>query len=147
MLSVASAPLEVLISLLYWGLWALDPKLVIPDWAPVLPLSADLSFHAVPAVALVVDLVFFSPPYTVGVVPAFGLSSVIAVGYWFWVEECYRHNGYYPYPIFDALDNTGRVGLFVGSAAVMTVSTVCLKWVYGRVNGAAMDRATKPSSR
>lgn len=144
-LSVVTAPLEVLISLLYWGLWTWDPKLVLPDWAPVLPFAADFSFHAVPAIALGIDLLFFSPPYTISVLPAFALSGAIAVGYWFWVEECKRHNGYYPYPIFDALDYSGRVALFVGTAAVMTVSTVSLKFVHGLLNGRAMDNATKPS--
>ncbi|KAL1304601.1 hypothetical protein AAFC00_003570 [Neodothiora populina] len=144
-LSVASAPLEVLISILYWGLWTLDPKLVMPDWAIVLPLHVDLAFHAVPAIVLVLDLLFFSPPYAVGALPAFGLSGVIAVAYWFWVETCFKHNGWYPYPIFDVLDPPGRLGLFAGSAAVMTVSTLSLKWVYDRVNGRAMDEAVKPS--
>ena len=123
----------------------MDPRLVLPDWAPALPFAVDFGFHAVPAVVLGLDLLFFSPPYTVGVVPALGLSSVIAVAYWFWVDLCYARNGYYPYPIFDQLDTSGRVGLFAASAAIMTVSTLSLKWVYSRVNGRAMDRNTKPS--
>lgn len=109
-LSVASAPMEVLISILYWGLQLIDPKLVMPDWAPPLELHADLSFHAVPSIALVIDLLFFSPPYAVPFLPAFGLSSCIAFGYWFWIEHCYQMNGFYPYPIFELLDTTQRVG-------------------------------------
>ncbi|KAI9832422.1 MAG: hypothetical protein M1819_004411 [Sarea resinae] len=31
-LSVTSAPLEVLITLLYWGIRSIDKKLVMPDW-------------------------------------------------------------------------------------------------------------------
>lgn len=54
-----------------------------------------MSLHAVPAVLLVVDLLFLSPPWTIGVLPALGISSVLAGGYWVWVEECYRHNGWY----------------------------------------------------
>ncbi|KAF9886593.1 hypothetical protein FE257_011233 [Aspergillus nanangensis] len=42
LLSICSAPLEVLISVLYWGLRAIDERLVVPDWA-VIPLSAGLS--------------------------------------------------------------------------------------------------------
>lgn len=117
----------------------------MPDWAPVLPFAADFSFHAVPAIALAIDLLFFSPPYTVGVLPAFGLSSIIAVGYWFWVDLCFAHNGWYPYPIFDVLDTPGRAALFAGSALIMTSSTLSLKWVYDRVNGHLMDKTTKPS--
>lgn len=144
-LSVASAPMEVLISLLYWSLRTIDQRLVLPEWAPVLDLKTDASFHAVPAIALTLDLLFFSPPYSVSVIPAFGLSSCIALAYWFWVEQCYAHNGFYPYPIFDEFGEKGRVALFVGSAAVMGLSTLCLKWLYGRVNGRRMDVRNKPS--
>lgn len=41
----------------------------------------------------------------------------------------------YPYPIFEALPTSGRIGLFTLSAVVMAVSTITLKWLYGRVNG------------
>lgn len=40
-LSVCSAPLEVLISVLYWGLCAIDPSLVVPPEL-ALPLLPDL---------------------------------------------------------------------------------------------------------
>ncbi|KAI4719740.1 hypothetical protein E4T48_04011 [Aureobasidium sp. EXF-10727] len=144
-LSVTSAPMEVLISILYWGLKGVDESLVLPDWAPRIPFGADFSFHAAPSIALILDLLFFSPPYTVSVLPALGISSGIAVSYWFWVEECYRHNGWYPYPIFDVLGTAGRVGLFAGSAVVMTCSTLCLKWMYNRVNVHAQDVKNKPT--
>ncbi|TKA77562.1 hypothetical protein B0A55_06633 [Friedmanniomyces simplex] len=134
-LSVASAPMECLISMLYWGLRAVDPKLVLPDWAPPLPFSADLSFHAVPALALVADLLFFSPPYTVAFLPALGLSGCIAFGYWFWIERCYRYNNFYPYPLFSVLDTPQRIGLFASSALLMALSTAALVWLYHVVNG------------
>lgn len=53
-----------------------------------------MGFHAVPSILLVVDLLFLSPPWTITVVPAMGISSVLAFGYWFWVELCYSHNGW-----------------------------------------------------
>ncbi|KAL2351762.1 FAR-17a/AIG1-like protein, partial [Cryomyces antarcticus] len=137
-LSVASAPLEVLISILYWSLRAIDPALVLPDWAPRLALSADITFHALPAVLLVLDLLFFSPPWTISALPAIGLSGVIAFSYWLWVELCYHHNGFYPYPLFEALTTPWRLVLFGGSALVMTLSTYSLQWLYATVNGRPM---------
>ncbi|KAI6820101.1 integral membrane protein [Hortaea werneckii] len=134
-LSVASAPMECLISLLYWGLRAIDQKLVLPDWAPRISLGADLSFHAIPALALVIDLLFFSPPYTIAFLPALALSSAIAAGYWFWVETCASANGFYPYPIFDILDTPQRAGLFAFAALIMGISTVMLRGMYLQVNG------------
>ncbi|CAL5865921.1 uncharacterized protein PFLUO_LOCUS127 [Penicillium psychrofluorescens] len=133
-LSVCSAPMEVLISVLYWGLRLIDERLVIPEWA-FIPMNADISFHAVPSVVMLIDLLFLSPPWTITVVPALGLSGAIAFGYWFWVELCFENNGWYPYPIFEQLPTPGRIGLFSMSAIMMALSTSTLKWLYGRVNG------------
>lgn len=88
----------------------IDPKLVLPDWSPVLPLQTDISFHAVPSLVLLVDLLFFSPPYTIAALPALATSGCIAFGYWFWIERCYQFNQFYPYPIFAILDTTQRIG-------------------------------------
>ena len=93
-----------------------------------------------PSVMLVADLLFLSPPWTISIVPALGLSLSIAFAYWFWIELCYGRNGFYPYPLFELMDTKGRVALFVGSAVVMTLSTVILKWVYGIVNGLEESR-------
>ena len=108
-----SAPLEVLISILYWGLRSvrdlqllhhllrlrclmllqIDKKLVLPEWGQ-LDIRADISFHAVPGILLAIDLLFFSPPWTIGTLPAMALSLILACSYWVWVEVCYARNGW-----------------------------------------------------
>ncbi|KAM0801383.1 integral membrane protein [Usnea florida] len=133
-LSICTTPLQVLISILYWSLRLVDKSLVVPDWAQ-LPLTADLSFHAVPSILLTADLLLFSPPWTVSAPQAFAISGTLAFLYWPWVETCAAHNGFYPYPIFDMVGSKGRVGLFTLSALVMTGSTVMLKALYNAVNG------------
>jgi hypothetical protein len=133
-LTLTSTPLEVLISILYWSLRAIDPALVLPEWAPRLATSIDFGFHVTPSVALTLDLLFFSPPWTIRALPATAVSGVIAFGYWFWIEICYGRNGFYPYPIFQMLDTTQRVGLFAGSAILMAVVTVALRETYRVVN-------------
>ncbi|KAF4555287.1 Hypothetical protein D9617_2g052400 [Elsinoe fawcettii] len=145
-LSIASAPMEVLISLLYWGLRAIDPRLVIPPDLPQLPLLADMSFHLAPALLLIIDLLFFSPPYSIAALPSFALSGFIAVSYYFWVELCYSKNGFYPYPLFDEAGFTGRIIIFTGSAVVMGIATAALKFIYSSVNGKEMDLKYKPIS-
>ncbi len=140
-LSMCTAPLEVLISVLYWSLRTIDRKLVIPEWA-MLPLRADLGFHAVPSILLVADLLLLSPPWTISATRAMGLSTALAFAYWFWIEHCFSHNGFYPYPIFEMVDTKGRIGLFTTSALVMTGSTVALKWLYAKVNGVGDARAS-----
>jgi len=104
---------------------------------------ADVGFHLMPAVFLTLDLLFFSPPWKVNGVTAMGLSSAIAFGYWGWVEHCYKHNGWYPYPLFEALSTTQRAFLFAGSAVTMTGSTLMLRWLYGKVNGLEGEKNAK----
>ncbi|GAQ11599.1 UPF0641 membrane protein PJ4664.05 [Aspergillus lentulus] len=160
LLSICSAPMEVLISVLYWSLrmWyrtglIFQCTLASPQagllfrW--ILELisyrSADIGFHAVPAIVLLIDLLLLSPPWTISIVPALGLSSTIALSYWVWIERCYKYNGWYPYPIFEQVRFEGRVGLFLMSAIVMALSTATLQWLYGRVNG--FGTASKPKAR
>lgn len=143
-LSMCSAPMEVLVSVLYWGLRMIDPALVVPAELE-LPLTADLSFHAVPSIVLLVDLLFLSPPWTISIAPAIGLSTVIAFVYWFWIEHCYSYNGFYPYPIFALLESNQRVFLFLGSALIMATNTMILKWLYGKVNGLGRKSVETPA--
>ncbi|KAK0754026.1 FAR-17a/AIG1-like protein [Schizothecium vesticola] len=133
-LSVCSAPLEVLVSVLYWGLCAIDRSLVVPPEL-ALPLLPDFGFHAMPAIMLSIDLILLSPPWTIRAYGAMALSTAIAFLYWFWIEYCFSVNGWYPYPLFALLSTGQRILLFTSSAVFMTGSTMALKWIYGTVNG------------
>ena len=73
-----------------------------------------------------------------------GLSSLLALVYWPWVQQCFKHNGFWPYPIFGMVGLYGRIGLFILSAVTMTANTVVLKQIYGMVNGAP-EQSTRPS--
>ncbi|KAH8170217.1 FAR-17a/AIG1-like protein [Sarocladium implicatum] len=133
-ISVVATPLEVVVSVLYWGIRFVDPQLLFQE-DMILPLPTDMGFHLAPAVFLTLDLVLFSPPWTI---PAYGvmlLSTGLAFGYWYWVELCFSVNGWYPYPIFAVLNTAQRALLFVFAAGLSTTSSIALKWVYGKVNG------------
>jgi hypothetical protein len=142
-LSMCSAPMEILISLLYWGLRLIDPALVVPKELE-LPVAADLSFHLAPSLLLLIDLLLLSPPWTISVVPAVALSAFIAFLYWYWIELCYSYNGFYPYPLFAMLEPSQRVFLFTGSAVIMAANTMVLKWLYGKVNGLGRKSVERP---
>ncbi|KAF2090677.1 hypothetical protein K490DRAFT_34749 [Saccharata proteae CBS 121410] len=144
-LALTSAPLECCISILYFTIKAIDPKLLQHPELPDLEPLADFSFHAMPAILLTIDLLYLSPPWTLSALPALGVSSSIATAYWFWVEQCYQHNGYYPYPLFGKLETPKRILLFFGAAAIMTSSTLALKALYGVVNGVGEDRLKERS--
>jgi FAR-17a/AIG1-like protein len=55
---------------------------------------SDLGFHLIPSVVMLFDILLLSPPWTISALPAMGLSSCIAFGYWFWIEKCYAINGW-----------------------------------------------------
>ncbi|KAK3996464.1 hypothetical protein QBC44DRAFT_339458 [Cladorrhinum sp. PSN332] len=133
-LAATAAPLEVLISILYWGLCAIDKSLVVPPELQ-LPFLPDFGFHAMPAIMLTLDLLLLSPPWTIKGYGAMTISTILAFAYWGWVEYCYSRNGWYPYPIFELLSTGQRVVLFTASGLLMTASTLGLKWVYGKLNG------------
>ncbi|KFY76681.1 hypothetical protein V499_03746 [Pseudogymnoascus sp. VKM F-103] len=145
-LSLWCAPLEVLITILYWTISAIDRELVIPPEINLDPY-ADISFHFMPSLLLVLDLLLLSPPYTIKNLPAAGLSTALAFTYWAWIEHCFTHNGFYPYPLFDILSTTHRAILFGSSALLMTGSTILLKWLYAKINGVETgNKRTTPAN-
>lgn len=92
-ISVVATPLEVVISILYWGLSMVDPKLLV-DGDLQLPLPADVGFHLMPAIFLTLDLVLLSPPWTIPAYGVMSLSTGLAFLYWYWVELCFSKNGW-----------------------------------------------------
>ncbi|KAK4234297.1 UPF0641 membrane protein [Achaetomium macrosporum] len=143
--AVVATPLRVVISILYWGIRFIDPQLLFQGDLE-LDLLSDLGFHFAPAVFLTLDLILFSPPWTIPAYTIMALSIGFAFAYWYWVELCYQHNGWYPYPIFALLSTSQHALLFTFSAALLTVSSSALKWIYARVNGydKAQREAYKP---
>lgn len=89
--SVCSAPLEVLISVLYWGISLIDKRLLFPEELQ-LPFLPDFGFHAMPAIMLTLDLLLLSPPWTIQLQGATALSTVLAFSYWAWIEYCFSFN-------------------------------------------------------
>ena len=91
------------------------------------------------------DMLFFSPPWTIKFLPSTLIATTLAFSYWYWVELCFKHNGFYPYPIFGVLSVPARVGLFFGSALVMAANTMLLKWIYSTINGTS-SKNEKPGA-
>lgn len=151
MLMALTMPAEVLISLLYWPILLFDPALLIPPrkvmnpdnpaqfiWETVrLPLLDDLSFHAAPAIFLVLDYLIFEPEFSKEIHPA-AVSAFSTAAYGIWVEICANKNGNYPYPLLGILTNFQRFGLY----------TVCAILFVGITTGVtllhkAIDKAYK----
>lgn len=45
-----------------------------------------------PAIMLTLDLLLFSPPWTIKLQGATMLSTALAFGYWAWIEYCFSVN-------------------------------------------------------
>jgi hypothetical protein len=133
--------MEIVISILYWGLRAIDTSLVVPPDLPLPPFLVDLAFHLIPAVVLTLDTTLLSPPWPSSPMNPHAqmimlvASTVVAFSYWWWIELCYKHNGFYPYPIFALLTTAQRVGLFAVSGATMWGVGGALRALYVWVNG------------
>ncbi|OOQ91539.1 integral membrane protein [Penicillium brasilianum] len=148
LLSVCCAPMEVLISVLYWGLRVIDERLVLPEWA-VIPLHAGTLTGLIALMAASAEDggERTLKPADRSRVPCCPVHrdvnrSAAAVPT---VDNFRLACSWYPYPIFEQLSTSGRVGLFSMSAVVMAFSTVTLKWLHGRVNG--FGSGSSPQSR
>lgn len=136
-----AAPIEIVISILYWGLRAIDTGLVVPPDLPLPPLIYDLCFHFFPALFTTIDAILLSPPWPSSPMNpqapliTLALSTAIAFSYWFWIEICFSQNGFYPYPIFAILTTYQRIGLFAVSGSIMWVVGGALRALYAWANG------------
>jgi len=140
--ALVATPLEVVIVLLYWGIGLIDPDAVTPPHLKR-PLFEDLGLHLFPALLLIMDLLLLSPPWTLTVLEAGGLGTLLAAGYWVWTEECYKRNGWYPYPLFEMLNTHQRAMVFSACALTFTVSFLCLKRLHDISNGKHISELKK----
>lgn len=90
-ISLCSTPLEVVVFVLYWSISLIDKRLLVPKEME-LPFLPDFGFHAMPAFILTLDLLFFSPPWTVNFQGAVLLGTVLTFSYWAWIEYCFSYN-------------------------------------------------------
>jgi hypothetical protein len=137
LLSALTMPAEILISMLYWPILFLNPELLIPPRKVAdplnpaqfifetvrLPLLDDLSFHAAPAIFLLIDYLAFQPPFPKEIRPAF-ISALSTGLYATWVQICHAKNGTYPYPLMAVLSDVQRLGLYLVCAMVFVAITL-----------------------
>ena len=135
-LSRSQLQVEALITILYWPIHFYDRTLLVdPTVAPQLPLFADLGFHFIPTIVLMIDSLFCSPPWETHALAAFMSFSVLAGGYWIWVEQCFSRNNFYPYPLMGLMNRDGRFLLFGFATLLCWSSFLTLRGLYRIING------------
>jgi hypothetical protein len=128
--------IEALITILYWSIHFYDRTLLVdPAIAPQLPLVNDMGFHLFPTLFLMFDTLFFSPPWETHALAALMYFSVFAGGYWIWIEHCFTHNNFYPYPLMGLLNRQQRALLFGFATLLCWTSFLTVRGLYSKVNG------------
>lgn len=115
-----TAPLEVVVACLYWPMKLSSPGL-LKDKRIAFEISSELDrrLHLYPAIFEALSATFFAQRRWRQVLfgPLF-LFLGVGGGYWLWIETTFKHNGFYPYPLFAVLD-TQKKAAFVGGAVVL----------------------------
>ena len=68
----------------------------------------------------------------------------IAVGHFSLTGD--RESNRYPYPLFEMLSPAWRGAVFAGSALLMTISSLLLRFVYRRANGDGIPPPSRPGA-
>ncbi|KAI0692395.1 FAR-17a/AIG1-like protein [Cytidiella melzeri] len=129
-------PIAVVISSIYWTLLLLFPTLIVRAAEPGelatssssevpqllrIPLGLDLSLHAFPGIALLLDFYLLEVKYSQSHA-RYGAAAVATLaGTWYgwWVEYCASYNKIYfavPYPFLTNNEFPVRVGIYAGAA-------------------------------
>jgi hypothetical protein len=95
----------------------------------VISLEADIFFHLVPLILLLLDFFLFSPPSTHTPLSASSTAGTLAAGYWFWLERTKEWWGWYPYPFLNQLSAGQRFAFFLMSSSIAAVAVLFLVWV------------------
>ncbi|KAI0093546.1 FAR-17a/AIG1-like protein [Irpex rosettiformis] len=124
----------IVISSIYWSLLILFPKLIlrapepgelgptssgeVPDLIRI-PLSLDLSLHAVPGLALILDFYLFEVKYAkmTARIGGAAIAALAAIWYGSWVEYCASYNKIFPYPFLTTNEFPVRVQIYAGATA------------------------------
>lgn len=106
--------MEGLISVLYWSMILIDPRLLIPDELPRIPLILDFTLHLFPAVFLWIDFLMFDIEFVRSKAHII-LIAVFTLCYFVWSWYCQSVNGYWPYPFLGEFTFWMRAGFFVSS--------------------------------
>ncbi|KAK0205390.1 FAR-17a/AIG1-like protein [Desarmillaria ectypa] len=125
-LIMVAMPVEAVIASIYWTLITFYPSLIkisaTEDGTPVpfIPLSIDLSLHAVPGIALVADFLWLEKKYSRRTVARYSIPTMVVctVAYGTWVEWCARINGFFAYPFLTDNQFAIRLGIYAGGACV-----------------------------
>ncbi|KAK9473320.1 FAR-17a/AIG1-like protein [Dipodascopsis tothii] len=116
------APLEVVVSLVYWPVMMYDRTLVVPKVVEDLGIVSiwfDLHLHAIPTLFALADFLLYSPRPRIGPRMYACVSVVYTHIYWIVLKKTHYMMGVYPYPFMDLATETQRKLMF-GAGTCLT---------------------------
>ncbi|KAJ8098829.1 FAR-17a/AIG1-like protein [Lipomyces tetrasporus] len=136
-LLVLSAPVEVLISILYGSISLVNRELLVPKSVTFfMPPQMDFALHGAPAILLVIDFLYFSPNWTTSPLAVLTIYSSAGVAYWMWVHRTYAVNNYFPYPLLEIVTTEQRALIFAVSIVILYGVFFSLRKLHSIVNKA-----------
>ncbi|ORE06149.1 hypothetical protein BCV72DRAFT_292331 [Rhizopus microsporus var. microsporus] len=112
-----ATPMEGLISVLYWSMLLIDPRLLVPEDLPRIPLLLDFTLHLFPAIFLWIDFLMFDIDFVRSNAHVLVIYS-FTLFYFIWSSYCHSKNGYWPYPFLGDFTLWMRIGFFVMSGVL-----------------------------
>jgi hypothetical protein len=128
--NLVAAPLEVLVSILYYSIKAIDENLLIDKRLNIrAPDTVDMSMHLYPAVFELADVLILSPMWTTSIPRALVIFGLFSAGYWQWVHYLYTKNGFYAYPLLELASTPQRLAIFGGATVLVTLTFEVIKYL------------------
>jgi len=137
-------PVAVVVTTVYWSLYFLMPEMILkplPDATTPepdeivpsslghtglqrIPLRIDLSLHAAPAIALILDFYFVERRYprSQAIYGSFLACAMACVAYASWVEYLAQFNDSFPYPFLTENPFDKRVIIYAGVSTFALVT-------------------------
>ncbi|KAI8984680.1 FAR-17a/AIG1-like protein-domain-containing protein [Mycotypha africana] len=111
-LTAIATPIEGLVSVLYWPLVLYDKSLLIPeDTVFDLPLKLDVCLHLFPTVVCWIDFMVFNTSYKRSPLHILAIYA-FTMFYYVWLNICFEHNGFWPYPMLGLFKSDFQRGAF-----------------------------------
>lgn len=132
--SYVSAPIEFVIGIMFWSLFAINPDLLIdPNRIHKFPTWLNYCVHLYPMLFELGNLALSTTPWTITLFSQLSLSVALSSGYFYWIKYTTAMYGFYPYPFLKSLQTSHWIALYLVGTSIAVLSAVSLKRIQSLV--------------
>lgn len=126
-------PLAMDVAILYWSLFVIDRKAVLPDEIEsFFPAWLNQILHTLVAITIVLEMIILHREYPTRKLGIFGLMTFM-FSYLAWLCLVRYAAGKWAYPIIDSLDLPAQIGFFVFTMIFPILMYLCGEWLNGKI--------------